>query len=55
MAIDKLESVLSEMDPEKRAFLKKLLVGTAFTVPTIASYAVNDLSLANAQSIKTAT
>jgi hypothetical protein len=51
MADEELESVLDRVDPAKRAFLKKLVVGTAFVVPTVASFSMDGLSLyeANAQ------
>jgi hypothetical protein len=50
MAKDDLDKVLDEVDPGKRAFLKQLIVSTAFTVPTVSSFSVRDLSLAEAQS-----
>ena len=51
MAEDELEHVLDRVDPAKRAFLKKLVVGTAFVVPTVASFSMDGLShyQANAQ------
>ena len=49
---DKLEPVLDGVDPRKRMFLKKLIAGTAFAVPVVASYAVKDLAFA--QSVTTA-
>lgn len=51
MAEDELEQVLDRLDPKKRAFLKTLVVGTAFVVPTVASFSMDGLSLyeANAQ------
>jgi hypothetical protein len=51
MAEDELEQVLDRVDLAKRAFLKKLVVGTAFVVPTVASFSMDGLSLyeANAQ------
>lgn len=51
MASDNLENLLKDVDATKRASLRKLLAGTAFAVPTIASYSVKDLSLAEAQSV----
>jgi len=39
----KLEEVLRIVDPKRRDFLKKLVVGAAFTVPIVASYSVKDL------------
>jgi hypothetical protein len=44
MGNEKLDQVLRTVDPEKRASLKKLVVGTAFAVPIIASYSVKDLA-----------
>lgn len=51
MADDELEQILDRVDPKKRAFLKKLVVGTAFVVPTVASFSMDGLSKyeANAQ------
>ena len=51
MAEDELEQMLDRVDPKKRAFLKTLVVGTAFVVPTVASFSMDGLSLyeANAQ------
>ena len=46
MADDKLDPVLQAVDPRKRAFLKKLIVGTAFAVPMVASHSVKDLAYA---------
>ena len=39
----KVEEVLRIVDPKRRDFLKKLVVGTAFTVPIVASYSVKEL------------
>jgi hypothetical protein len=55
MAEDDLERALGDVDPEKRAFLKQLAVGTAFAVPIISSFSVKDLSLAEASSGPTTT
>jgi hypothetical protein len=51
MADDELEHVLERVDPAKRAFLKKIVVGTAFVVPTVMSFSMDGLSgyEANAQ------
>ena len=43
---DKLDPVLDGVDPRKRLLLKKLIVGTAFAVPVVVSYAVKDLAFA---------
>jgi hypothetical protein len=42
----KLDRVLEAVDPEKRTFIKKLVVGVGFTIPTVASFSVTDLALA---------
>jgi hypothetical protein len=47
----RLEPVLDGVDPRKRLFLKKLIVGTAFAVPVVASYSVKNLAFA--QSVTT--
>ena len=46
MADEKLDPVLEGVDPRKRMFLKKLIVGTAFAVPVVASYSLKDLAFA---------
>jgi hypothetical protein len=46
MTDDRFEPVLDGVDPRKRLFLKKLIVGTAFAVPVVASYSVKDLAFA---------
>ena len=51
MADDRLDPVLEPVDPRKRAFLKKLIVGTAFAVPMVASYSVRDLAYAQSPPI----
>jgi hypothetical protein len=43
MADEKLDRVLDEVDPDKREFLKKVLVGTAFTAPIVASFSMDAL------------
>ena len=48
---DRFDPVLDGVDPRKRMFLKKPIVGTAFAVPVVAPYAVKDLAFA--QSITT--
>jgi hypothetical protein len=44
MADDKLDRILEQVDPEKRDFLKKVIVGTAFVVPIVASFSMEGLS-----------
>lgn len=51
MADDKLDPVLEAVDPRKRALLKKLIVGTAFAVPMVASYSVKDLAYAQSPTV----
>jgi hypothetical protein len=50
---DKVDELLERIDPDKRAFLKGLVMGTAFVVPTVASVSMDGLSLhaAHAQQI----
>lgn len=48
MADDRLGAVLAQVDSRKRAFLKKLVLGTSFAVPIVASYSVKDLAFAQA-------
>jgi hypothetical protein len=42
----KLEGVLENIDPGKRDFIKGLVVGVGFAIPTIASFSVTDLAMA---------
>jgi hypothetical protein len=44
MSNERLDQVLRTVDPAKRASLKKLVLGTAFAIPMIASYSVKDLA-----------
>ena len=44
MSNERLDQVLRTVDPAKRAILKKLVLGTAFAIPMIASYSVKDLA-----------
>lgn len=46
MKNENLEQLLRTVDPSKRRFLKKFLLGAAFAVPIIASYSVKDLAYA---------
>lgn len=39
-----LEDLLRTVDPAKRLFLKKVVLGAAFALPIIASYSVKDLA-----------
>ena len=46
MENEKLEHVLRTVDPAKRAFVRKVVIGAAFAVPIVASYSVKDLAYA---------
>lgn len=37
--------VLGRLDPDRRDFLKRLIVASAFTVPTVASFSMDSLSV----------
>jgi hypothetical protein len=41
---DRLDGVFARVDPGKRAFLKKVVVTTAFVVPTVASFSLDGMS-----------
>ena len=43
MAGHRLERVIDTLDPAKRAFIRRLLVG-AFVVPVVTSFPVKDLA-----------
>jgi hypothetical protein len=55
VADDKLDPVLEGVDSRKREFLKKLILGTAFAVPMVASYSVRDLAYDQSPIITTVT
>lgn len=44
MADNELDPILEQVDPEKRDFLKKVIVGTAFVAPIVASFSMEALS-----------
>lgn len=52
MADSDVDRVLEHVDPSKRAFLKSLVVGSAFVAPLVASFSLDGLSVyeAHAQS-----
>jgi len=52
MAQREFDEALQKVDPAKRDFVKALVVGTAFVVPTIASFSMKGISIyeAHAQS-----
>jgi hypothetical protein len=44
MADDKTD-ILTRLDPDRRDFLKKVMVAAAFTVPTVTSFSMDGLSV----------
>jgi hypothetical protein len=44
MTDDRLDPVLEQVDPEKPDFLKKVVLGTAFVTPIVASFSMEGLS-----------
>jgi hypothetical protein len=46
-----LEEIVSRVGVDRRSFVRRLVVGTAFAVPVVSTFAMNDLSmnLASAQ------
>ncbi len=48
MSEEKLDALLEKVDAEKRATLKRLILGTAFVVPLIASFPIDGLSIDSA-------
>jgi hypothetical protein len=47
--MDELDQALSHLDGDRRAFLKKLAVGTAFAVPVVSSFTMSGIGAAYAQ------
>ena len=45
----KIDAVLAEVDDAKRATLTRLLTGTAFVAPIVASFAMDGLTVSKAQ------
>ena len=45
MADSDVDRVLEHVDPSKRAFLKSLVVGSAFVAPLVASFSLDGLSV----------
>jgi hypothetical protein len=45
MADQDLDRMLDNVDPAKRAFLKGLVVGSAFVAPLVASFSLDGLSV----------
>jgi len=42
------EKVLQSLDETRRSFLSKLIVGSAFTVPSVASFSMSGLGIGDA-------
>jgi hypothetical protein len=40
-----LEEIVSRVGVDRRSFVRRLVVGTAFAVPVVSTFAMNDLSL----------
>ena len=53
MESEKLERLLRTVNPARRLFLKKFVLGTTFAVPIIASYSLKDLAYAAAPCTET--
>ncbi len=49
MAKGKDDSVLDKVDPAKRAFVRKVVRGTAFVAPVVASFSLDGLTVGDAQ------
>ena len=45
MADQDVDQILEHVDPAKRAFLKGLVVGSAFVAPLVASFSLDGLSV----------
>jgi hypothetical protein len=45
----KIDEVLADVDEAKRATLSRLLTGTAFVAPIVASFAMDGLTISKAQ------
>ena len=50
MENEKLERVLRTVDPARRLFLKRFLLGATFAVPIVASYSVKNVAYAGTTS-----
>ena len=45
MSEEPLEEIVSRVGVDRRSFVRRLVVGTAFAVPVVSTFAMNDLSL----------
>ena len=48
MSEEKVEALLDKVDADKRAMLKRLILGTAFAAPVIASFPIDGLTIDSA-------
>jgi hypothetical protein len=53
MENEKLERVLRTVDPARRLFLKRFLLGATFAVPIVASYSVKNVAYAGTTTVTT--
>lgn len=42
------DSVLDKVDPAKRSFVRKVVTGTAFVAPVVASFSIDGLTIGDA-------
>lgn len=47
------DPVLDKVDPAKRSFVRKVVTGTAFAAPVIASFSMNGLGIGDAKAGET--
>ncbi len=52
MSEEKDDSVLDKVDPAKRSFVRKVVMGTAFVAPVVASFSIDGLTISDAQAGK---
>ena len=48
MSEEKIDALLGKIDADKRATLKRLILGTVFAVPVIASFPIDGLTIDSA-------
>jgi hypothetical protein len=48
MSEEKIDALLEKVDAEKRATLKRLILGTIFAIPVIASFPMDGLTINSA-------
>jgi hypothetical protein len=53
MKNEKLDHVMRTVDPAKRLFLKKLVLGAGFAIPIVASFSLRDMAHAGTTVITT--